>query len=81
MSMSRLYGLFGIHGFSVTKTKVEDQLQLKIYNCYHQAMASGIRHCQALAHTLLANAHGILAWNRHRISNGKVEAPTAKLKP
>lgn len=26
MSLSRLYSLFGIHGYSVTKTRVEDQV-------------------------------------------------------
>lgn len=54
--------------------------QLKIYDWYHQAMASGVRHCQEFARTLLAHAHGILAWYKHPISNGQVEGTNNKIK-
>jgi transposase len=54
--------------------------QLKIYNWYHQSLASGVRHCQEFARTLLAHAHGILAWYRHPISNGEFEGTNKKIK-
>ena len=64
--------------------KVPDTFMLSTfmlsYDWYHQAMASGVRHCQEFARTLLANAHGILAWYRHRISKGKVEGTNNKIK-
>ncbi len=54
--------------------------QLKMYDWYHQAMATGVRHCQEFARTLLAHAHGILAWYKHPISNGQVEGTNNKIK-
>jgi transposase len=54
--------------------------QLKMYDWYHQAMATGVRHCQQFARTLLAHAHGILAWYKHPISNGQVEGTNNKIK-
>jgi transposase len=53
---------------------------MKIYDWYHQAMASGVRHCQEFARTLLAHAHGILAWYDHPISNGQLEGTNNKIK-
>ena len=43
-------------------------------------MDSGVRHCQEFARTLLAHAHGILAWYKHPISNGQVEGTNNKIK-
>ncbi len=46
--------------------------QLKMYDWYHQAMASVFVIAKSsLAH--VGAAHGILSWYKHPISNGQVE--------
>ncbi len=55
--------------------------QLKMYDWYHQAMASGVRHCQEFARTLLAHAHGILSCTNTRYPMAKSKARTTKSKP
>jgi transposase len=44
------------------------------------AMASGVRQMQQLGKTLLGHASGILAWWKHRISNGRMEGINNKIK-
>ena len=44
------------------------------------AMGSGVRQMQQLGKTLLCHASGILAWWKHRISNGRVEGINNKIK-
>jgi transposase len=56
--------------------------QMKSY--LHQwcawAMDSGVRQMQQLGKSLLAHASGILAWWKHRISNGRMEGINNKIK-
>jgi len=56
--------------------------QMKSY--LHQwcawAMESGVRLMQQLGKTLLGHASGILAWWKHRISNGRMEGINNKIK-
>jgi transposase len=56
--------------------------QMKSY--LHQwcawAMESGVRQMQQLGKTLLCHASGILAWWKHRISNGRMEGINNKIK-
>jgi transposase len=56
--------------------------QMKAY--LHQwcawAMESGVRQMQQLGKTLLGHASGILAWWKHRISNGRMEGINNKIK-
>ena len=56
--------------------------QMKSY--LHQwcdwAMASGVRQMQQLGKTLMNHASGILAWWKHRISNGRMEGINNKIK-
>jgi transposase len=54
--------------------------KMKIYDWYHQAMSSGVRHLQEFARTLIAHSHGILAWYDHPISNGQLEGTNNKIK-
>jgi len=44
------------------------------------AMQSGVRQMQQLGKTLLGHASGILAWWKHRISNGRMEGINNKIK-
>jgi transposase len=44
------------------------------------ALASGVRQMQQLGKTLLGHASGILAWWKHRISNGRMEGINNKIK-
>lgn len=59
-----------------------DYAQMKSY--LHQwcawAMESGVRQMQQLGRTLLGHASGILAWWKHRISNGRMEGINNKIK-
>ena len=56
--------------------------QMKSY--LHQwcawARESGVRQMQQLSKTLLGHASGILAWWKHRISNGRMEGINNKIK-
>jgi transposase len=54
--------------------------RMKLLDWYHQALASGVRQLQEFARTLLAHAHGILAWYDHPISNGPLEGTNNKIK-
>lgn len=54
--------------------------RLKLLDWYHQAQASGVRHLQEFARTLLAHSAGILAWYDHPISNGPLEGTNNKIK-
>lgn len=44
------------------------------------ALGSGVRQMQQLGKTLLGHASGILAWWKHRISNGRMEGINNKIK-
>ena len=46
---------------------------------YLRAMSSGIRLIQQFARTLLARAHGVLAWYDYPISTGPLEATNNKI--
>lgn len=54
--------------------------RMKLLDWYHQAMASGVRVLHDFARTLLAHAHGILAWYDYPISTGPLEGTNNKIK-
>lgn len=56
------------------------QARVFLQSWYLQALASGIRVIQQFARTLLAHAHGILAWYDYPISTGPLEGTNNKIK-
>lgn len=54
--------------------------RMKLFDWYHQALASGVPVLMDFARTLLAHADGILAWYDHPISNGPLEGTNNKIK-
>jgi len=54
--------------------------RMKLFDWYHQALASGVPLLMDFARTLLAHADGILAWYDHPISNGPLEGTNNKIK-
>ncbi len=51
---------------------------IKLYNENLTALRRNLQ-CQQFARTLLAHAQGILAWNKHPISNSQVEGTNNKI--
>ena len=58
MSLSKLYGLFGVYGYRLLKTEVEDQvLYLHVEPQPHRVCCSA---CGGLTHLLLPSSFSIL---------------------
>ncbi len=56
------------------------QMKSYLHEWHDLAITSGVRQMRQLGQTLLAHASGILAWWKHRISNGRMEGINNKIK-